>query len=223
MKTAELPSSESRHRVVPPAAAAFGLVAVVMWASCGGTPPMHYYTVQTPSAPVPDDPTTNLVLGVERFRGPDIMRDDRIVYYQSPTQLNFYQQHRWSADPTAMLAEMCQRWLEQKGVFAQVRLAPYREPVDYSLRGRVLDFEEVDDPAGVKGRVGLELTLVRSRDRQVIFCERRQAEAAAQEKGVAGVVSALNRATQQLLDEMMPTLVAKVENDYRDAFNKTAK
>ena len=216
MKTAELPSSESRHRVVPPAAAAFGLVAVVMWASCGGTPPMHYYTVQTPSAPAPDDPTTNLVLGVERFRGPDIMRGDRIVYYQSSTQLNFYQQHRWSANPTAMLAEMCQRWLEQKGVFDQVQLAPYRDPVDYTLRGRVANFEEVDDPAGVKGRVGLELTLVRSRDRQVVFFGRRQAEVAAQEKGLAGVVSALNSAAQQLLDEMMPGLVARVENDYRD-------
>jgi ABC-type uncharacterized transport system auxiliary subunit len=208
---------------MPPAAAAFGLVAVLMWASCSGTPPMHYYTVQTPSAPAPDDPTTNLVLGVERFRGPDIMRGDRIVYYQSSTQLNFYQQHRWSANPTAMLAEMCQRWLEQKGVFDQVQLAPYRDPVDYTLRGRVLDFEEVDDPAGVKGRVGLELTLVRSRNRQTIFFERRQVETAAQEKGMAGVVSALTRATQQLLDEMMPTLVAKVENDYRDSSNKTTK
>ena len=86
-----------------------------------------------------------------------------------------------------------------------------------------MDFEEVDDPSGVKGRIGLELTLVRSRDRQVVFLGRRQAEAAAQEKGVAGVVSALNSATQQLLDEMMPGLVAKVENDYREASSKTTK
>ena len=184
---------------------------------------MHYYTLETPSAPPPSDPTTNLVLGIEHFRGPEIMRDDRIVHYESSTQLNFYQQHRWSAEPTAMLAELCHRWLEQKGVFAEIRLAPYRDPVDYSLRGRVLDFEEVDEPTGVKGRVSLELTLVRSRDRQVIFFERRLAEAAVQEKGVAGVVSALNSATQQLLDEMMPGVVARVENDYREASSKTAK
>jgi hypothetical protein len=50
----------------------------------------------------------------------------------------------------------------------------------------------------------------------------RQAEAAAQEKSVAGVVIALNSATRQLLDEMMPGLVAKVENDYR-ASGKTTK
>jgi ABC-type uncharacterized transport system auxiliary subunit len=216
MKTVELPLSELGHRIMPPAAAAIGLIAVLVLASCGGTPPMHYYTLQTPSAPASSDPTTNLVLGVEDFRGPDTMHDDRIVYYQSSTQLNFYQQHRWSADPTAMLADLCHRWLEQKGIFADVRLAPYRDPVDYTLRGRVLDFEEVDDPTGVKGRVGLELTLVRSRDRQVVFFGRRQAEVAAQEKGLAGVVSALNSAAQQLLDEMMPGLVARVENDYRD-------
>ncbi len=223
MRTVELTLSESGHRVMPPAAAAIGLVVVLVLASCGGAPKTHYYTLQTPSAPAPSDPTTNLVLGVEHFRGPDIMRDDRIVYYQSPIQLNFYQQHRWSADPTAQLAEMCYRWLEERGVFAEVRLAPYRDPVDYTLKGRVLDFEEVDDPTGVKGRVGLELTLVRSRDWQVVFFGRRQAEAAAQEKGMAGVISALNSATHQLLDEMMPGLVAKVENDYQDASSKTTK
>ena len=223
MKTVELVLSESRHRIMPRAAATFGLVAVLALASCGGTPPMHYYTLQTPSAPAPSDPRTNLVLGVEHFRGRDIMRDDRIVHYQSSTQLNFYQQHRWSADPTAQLAELCHRRLEQTGIFAEVRLAPYRDPVDYSLRGRVLDFEEVDEPTGVKGRVSLELTLIRSRDRQVVFFERRQAEFGAEEKGVAGVVSALNSATQQLLDEMMPGVVARVENDYREASSKTAK
>jgi ABC-type uncharacterized transport system auxiliary subunit len=164
-----------------------------------------------------------LVLGVEHFRGTDILRDDRIVYYQSSTQLAFYEQHRWSADPPAMLADLCHRWLEQKGIFAEVRLAPYRDPVEYTLRGRVLNFEEVDGPAGVKGRVGLELTLVRSRDRQVVFFGRRQAEAAAQEKGVAGVVGALDSATHQLLDEMMPGVAAQVENDSRAASNKTTK
>jgi len=135
MKAAELALSKSRRRIMPLAAAAVGLVAVLLWASCGGSPPMHYYTLETPSAPPPSDPTTNLVLGIEHFRGPEIMRDDRIVHYESSTQLNFYQQHRWSAEPTAMLAELCHRWLEQKGVFAEIRLAPYRDPVDYSLKG----------------------------------------------------------------------------------------
>ena len=46
-----------------------------------------------------------------------------------------------------------------------------------------MDFEEVDEPTGVKGRVSLELTLIRSRDRQVVFFERRQAEVGAEEKG----------------------------------------
>jgi hypothetical protein len=87
------------------------------------------------------------VVGVERFRGPDIMRDDRIVYYQSPTQLNFYQQHRWSADPTAMLAEPCQRWLEQTGSSPRFGWHLTGSP---GLRGRVLDFAEVDDQPGSK-------------------------------------------------------------------------
>jgi hypothetical protein len=42
MKTAELRSSESRHRLRSPAAVAFGLVIVLLWVSCGGAPQMHY-------------------------------------------------------------------------------------------------------------------------------------------------------------------------------------
>jgi len=67
MKAAELALSKSRRRIMPLAAAAVGLVAVLLWASCGGSPPMHYYTLETPSAPPPSDPTNKLGAGHRTF------------------------------------------------------------------------------------------------------------------------------------------------------------
>jgi len=45
-------------------------------------------------------------------------------------------------------------------------------------------------------------------------------ENSVQEEGVPGVVSALNAATKQILDEMIPAIVAQVESDYRAAADK---
>jgi ABC-type uncharacterized transport system auxiliary subunit len=182
---------------------------------------VYYYTLQVPAPAQVGDPRTNFVLGVQQFRAPEPLRDDRILYYQSPTQLNFYQQHRWDSEPATMLAAVAQRELQQTGVFAQVLLAPYRGIVDYVLTGQVLSFSEVDYQGGVKARVGLRLTLLRLPDRNVAWSAQRQVENVVQEQGVPGVVNAVNAATKQILDEMIPGIVAQVESDYRTSTTKT--
>jgi ABC-type uncharacterized transport system auxiliary subunit len=203
------------------AAAVAGWLAAVLCASCGGARPVYYYTLQMPAPAQVGDPRTNFVLGVQQFRAAEPLRDDRIIYYQSPTQLNFYQQHRWDADPATMLSALAQRELQQTGVFAQVGLAPYVGSVDYILRGQVLSFSEVDYQGGVKARAGLRLTLLHMPDRKVAWSAERQVENVVQEQGVPSVVSALNAATQQILDEMIPGIVAQVESDYRASTSKT--
>lgn len=165
--------------------------------------------------PARSDPKTTYVLGVEHFRAVEMLRDDRIVYYESPTQMNFYQYHRWGSDPASLLSELALEWIQRTGAFADVRMLPTREPVDYILRGRLRNFEEVDYEEGGKGRVGLELTLLRSRDHKVVWSVQRQAETAVQEKGVAGVVRALNDSSYQLLGDVLPGMIAQVEQDYK--------
>src|SRR5271167_2099890 len=204
MKNAELESNAWGRSAAACAGSLAWLAVAVLCASCGGARPVHYYTLQMPAPANTGDPKTNFVLGVEPFRATEALRDDRIPYYQSPTQLNFYQQHRWDADPATMLSALAQRQLQQTGVFAQVRLAPFLEPVDYVLRGRVLSFSEVDYQGGVKARVGLRLTLLRMPDRKVAWSAERQVENVVQEQGVPSVVSALNAGTKQILDEMIP-------------------
>jgi ABC-type uncharacterized transport system auxiliary subunit len=192
--------------------AAIGLAAAGLVA-CGNVPRPNYYTLRVPAAPAAHDPKTAAVLGVERLGAPEVLRNDRILYYESPTQLNFYENHRWSSDPSSMVSDSLAGELSQAGVFSEVRLLPARDPVDYLLRGRLLDFEEVDYEGGAKGRVRLELTLVRVRDHKVLWSDARQAQFPAQGKEVAGVVEALNAASEQVLKELVPALLAQATQD----------
>ncbi len=196
---------------------AMALVAALVLLGCGGAPKIHYYTLRFPSPSPPADSKTSYIVGVERFRAPDVLRDDRILYFESPTQLNFYSYHRWSQDPGALVAELAARRLDSMDVFSQVRLFPSREPSDYLLKGRLLSFEEVDYEGAVKGRVGLELALVRTSDQKIVWSDTRQSERAAEGKGVEGVVNALNRSTAELLDQVLPGLAAEVERQFKES------
>lgn len=189
------------------------LLGAAVMPSCGGIPKTHYYTVAMPALTPVNDPKTSFVLDVERFRAPEVLRDDRILYYQSPTELNFYEYHRWTAAPADMTADLVARRLKGTDIFHEVRLFPHSNPGDFVLRGLLLNFEEVDYPSDGGVRVGLELTLVRTRDHQVIWSDRRLATRGLEGKGVEGVVKSLNDATGQLLNEFLPALGAEVERE----------
>ncbi len=215
MRIAGLLSSVLNPRRLRPFAAAPLWLAALLCLSCGGLPRTYYYTLPTPSPPALGDPKSNFVLGVEHFRASELLRDDRILYYESPTRVNYYQHHRWGSEPATMLSEFTAEWIEGTGVFAQVRMLPTREPVDYILRGRVFNFEEVDYEGGGKARVSLELSLVRLRDRKAVWSARRQAESPLQEKGIGGVANAMDRSIHEILREVLPGLIAQIEQDYK--------
>jgi ABC-type uncharacterized transport system auxiliary subunit len=166
---------------------------------------------------------TPFVLEVEHFRALDALQDDRIVYYQSADELNYYDYHRWSSEPGTLVAELAARRLGEMGVFAQVHEFSHTAPADYVLRGRVLDFEEVDYEGGGRGRAALELSLIRNHDRKVIWMDRREREQAVQGKGLDGVVRAVSAAMSQVLNELLPELATVVAQDYKTSSSASQK
>jgi len=197
--------------------AALGLLVTLFAAGCGGVPKIYYYTLEVPVAPAPSDLKTNYVLGVERFRAPEILRDDRIAYYISPTELNFYQHHRWGSDPATLLSEYTAQWLESSGVFRQVKMLPVRDRVDYMLGGRVLSFEEVDAEGSPKVRLALALSLERTGDHKIAWSGEQRLETPLSERGVEGVANALNASCAQALRAMVPGLITQVEQDFKSS------
>ncbi len=196
--------------------AAWALIAAAAGAvSCGSVPKTNYYSLRVPAPPASQTPRTAAVLGIERFGAPDALRNDKLVYYSSPNQVGFYEYHRWIADPASMLRDDVARRITQAGLFAEVQMLPARGESDYFLRGRVLHFEEVDHDGGVSGRAGLELTLVRGRDRHVLWSAARQAQSSTSGPGHAAVVEALNAASDRVLGELLPLLLAQAEEDLK--------
>jgi len=213
--TVESSSSVWKRRFSSSAGGLLGLLAVIFAAACGSAPKTYLYTLQVPSPPAPNDVRTNFVLGGDHFRAPEILRDDRIAYYVSPTQMNFYQYHRWGSDPASLLSEFTAQWLESSGVFAQVRMLPAREHVDYTLGGSVTSFEEVDFGGSVKARLGLALSLVRMSDHKLAWSGEQRVETPLSRRSVEGVASALNVACAQALSALAPGLIAQVEQDFK--------
>ena len=193
------------------ACAALGLGAL----SCGSVPATNFSSLRVPAPPAAQLPRTKAVLGIERFGAMEALRNDRLVYYSSPNQVGFYDYHRWVSDPATMLRDDVARRVQQAGPFADVQLLPARGAVDYYLRGRVLNFEEVDYEGGVSGRAGLELTLVRGSDRQVVWSGSKVAKVTASGQGHPAVVEALNAASDQVLGELVPQMLARGEEDLK--------
>jgi ABC-type uncharacterized transport system auxiliary subunit len=206
-----------KRSILSRACAVLGLLAALFAVGCGGVPKVYYYTLQVPSAPAATDPRTDYVLGVEHFRAPEILRDDRIVYYVSPTQINFYQNHRWGSDPATLVSDYTVQWMDSSGVFSQVKALPVREHVDYTLGGSILSFEEVDSDGGSKVRLGLALSLVRTSDHKLVWSGEQHQETPLPEHGVEGVAIALNASCAQVLRQMAPALIAQVEQDYKSS------
>ena len=213
--TVESSSNVWKSSIPGRACAVLGFLLALFTAACGGVPKTYFYTLQAPAAPAASDPRTTYVLGVEHFRAPEMLRDDRMVYYVSPTQMNFYQYNRWGSAPATMLSEYTAQWVESTGVFAQVKTLPVRDRVDYILGGRVDNFEEVDEAAGVKVRVAVELSLVRASDHKLVWSDQRRQEAPVTEHGAGGVASALNAVSAQVVRDLVPGLVAQVEQDFK--------
>ena len=198
----------------PMCRALLGLLTLLASAACGSVPKTNYYTLQLPPPPEGGDARTSYVLGVEHFQASAALRDDRIVYFETPTQLNYYQYQRWASDPAGMLEELAVRKLDRAGVFAEVRRLSSGAKADFILRGRVLNFGEVDEEAGVHGRVGLELNLVRASDGATAWSDTRLVERPAEGEGVAGVVRALSASSDQLMNELIPGLIGQVESEF---------
>ena len=180
------------------------LLLSLMCAACASTPKTHYYTLRTPPPPGAVNARTHFVLQVERFDVPDLLRDNRIIFYNSPTELNFHEYHRWSSDPGELLSELAMKYFAETGLFQQVYAYPAPVNADYTLSGRVLDlgemkYEKGDHAKSGEARVGLKLDLLQIPENKVVWSARMEQTEPIERKNVRAVVDAMNIAAEHLL------------------------
>ena len=170
---------------------------------CGGgaAARARMYTLRLPEPPPVSAPASKLTIGVETFSAVTPLNDSRILKYESPTQLKYYQEDRWVSEPTTMIPEFAARYLERMGIARQAGLLPWVESMDYILQGQILNFEEVASGESHEARVALELTLLRFPNREVVWSGTFRARHTVASSTAPAAVEALSVATQDALKE----------------------
>jgi len=174
--------------------------------SCG-LPRTQYYTMELPHRPPGSGPVIDSHLAIPRFRADRILMDDRIVYREGPQQVNFYEYHRWASPPADLVTGYFIHRLKDSGTYARVSAYNEGGRSDFTLRGYLHHFEELDQGKEVTALVALEIELLDSRTRAPVWREEAESRRPLHSRDVAGLV----RAIYECLDEIASKLLAAMQ------------
>jgi len=176
------------------------IAAILVTAGCAPTRPVHYYTLAPVSPPVfqlnPAGPT--MLVGI--ILTPEFLQDDRIHFRAGSNEAGSYEYHRWVARPGAVVGESLVRALRGSGRYRRVMEAYSSSAGDYLLRGRLYEFDEVDNPA-IQTKISLHLVLIDAKTNRDVWSHPFEREEPASGKTIEEVVRSMDRNLQQVVKE----------------------
>jgi ABC-type uncharacterized transport system auxiliary subunit len=180
---------------------------------------IQYYQLSAVSKPQTAQTAAAHTLLVGRIAAPLNLQDDRIHYREGANEVGAYEYHRWTDPPGIAVKDALIAALRDSGAFASVRETSASVQGDYTLRGRLRDFSEIDG-AGIDTRVTLELELHDVKSGAVLWTRsithddnvskslRARGEGKGETKKVSDVVASLDRNLQQVIGEAVSSLGA---------------
>ena len=192
------------------------IVVMGLLAACGSVrgPATQYYKLDIPPAPAPPGPSEQASLRIEPFRAPGFLRQDRIVYRPSPTEVGFYEYHRWAEPPNDTVTKALADQLMRRRVFQSVEISDGPEKADYVLRGSIDRLQEVDYLGAVRVQVSISAELDDPVRQQKIWSGAASSECVVAKSNVQAVVAAMGQASQQSIGRLV-TDVAKFAQFHR--------
>jgi ABC-type uncharacterized transport system auxiliary subunit len=187
-------------------------VISLLLSSCGGVPETYYYTLAFDPAAQLNDGHTPLpfALGVEKFQSEVIYDDDRLIYRDSPFEVKYYFYRRWVAPPRHLVTEKVLGYLSDSGLFERVTTYPSMVNVKYVLNGRLLAFEEWDEPDNWYGKVAFKASLHEPATQRVVWSETFEHKQPVTKKIPAAVVEALSLSMKKCFDDLAQALVKEL-------------
>jgi ABC-type uncharacterized transport system auxiliary subunit len=169
-------------------------------AGCLDSRPVHYYTIETPPAPVTPGPPAGPVLMVGDISMPPGVQDGRIRYRVGPNEVGAYQFQRWTERPGTMISESLVHALRASGKYRSVMESSSAVATDYQLRGELYEFDEVDRET-IQTCISLRVDLVNVKTRQVVWGDLVEHEEPVRSKNIQEVVASLDRNLQAVVKE----------------------
>jgi ABC-type uncharacterized transport system auxiliary subunit len=186
--------------------------AAVMLAGCGAVRyPASYLLDLQPTTPPAQSPRGNLgQLVVREFQCPAYLCDGRIVYRPAPSQVGFYEYHRWATSPRQMISQSVAASIRARGLFTSVTLRDGATDPAYLLSGVIERLEEVDSGRDVHAVCALSLQLADARTKSIVWTGAESATVTVVERNVAGVVQSLTIATRSAVDALVASMETKL-------------
>jgi ABC-type uncharacterized transport system auxiliary subunit len=171
-----------------------------------------YYTLSTAPAIKPDPGTSHwkAAVAVRRFETPMYLRQGRIVYREAPTQIGFYEYHRWAADPGATVTTAFIESLRSANAFSTI--APYdgRGRPDYLIDGRLEKLDEVDYGSRVRVEAKLSAVLTNLRTGAIVWSGDAEETSNVDKRDVNSVVAEMSRAVQANIDRLVGNMEQQI-------------
>ncbi len=176
-------------------------VAVITFflSGCGSVPPTYYYKIDYETASSQNSSVLPVTIGVSQF-GADVMyENDKIVYRDSPYEVQFYNYRRWIAQPRKIVTEKIHQQYREAGLFQRVVRIPSTFKIDYILKGRITAFEEWDEGTAWYGVVAIEFQLYDPSTNEIVWENLVSERTAAAKKEPAEVVKAISESLNAVI------------------------
>ena len=169
--------------------------------ACVSKKPVHYYTLGAAASPANQGRPDGLILLVGNITAPEALQDSRIRYRAGSNQAGAYEYHRWTERPGSMVRDALVRALRDSGKYQRVLEAGSSTNGDYLLRGKLDEFDEVDD-ASIQTKISLHVELVDRKTNQNVWDHTVEREEPVSGKSITDVVQALDRNLQHVVSEI---------------------
>ena len=187
-------------------------IAALMIAGCGGEVRYpRYYTLAIPPSlkPALDSARYPVAVSVRRFETPAYLRQGRIVYRESPEAVDFYEYHRWAAEPGPTVTTGVIDSIRSAHLFSMVKPYGGEDRPEYLMTGRIERLDEIDYEGAIRVETKLSAELVDVQAGKLIWTGSATASSNVETSNMNSVVAAMSRALQTTIDG----LVADMEKE----------
>ena len=185
-------------------ASLFLVVVAAACVGCSSMPRTEYYTVrcELEGKDIPQK-TLDVAVCIRSFTAAEPYDGQEVVYRSSPYRLHFDYYRLWAASPDRMVRREFASWLRASGCFSRVLCDDGPSGEEYVVRGRLLEFYELDEKDARYAVVLLELTLEDPDGKPIVSVCPPQKVKAPPSKDLSGVAEAMSQALQKTFAEFV--------------------
>ena len=192
------------------------LLAALLVTACGSSGPARqdiYYRLDPRAQPEAAASVWPGTLLVSKFDGRGFAGDRAIVFRDAgkPDQVQRYTYHLWAEAPPLTVQDLFAGYLRAARVADYVVTPAQRVNADLVISGTLFRFEHRPFTQPSTVRIEMELAVVRTDTRALVFLKRYETDVDAASEAIAAAIPAFNHGLEGIFDEFLRDLAAPLQ------------